>query len=47
MPKKNPADVEVERCLEIQQNAAHRSRAADIILLALLAVAVAKLFQSR
>lgn len=41
MPKKNPADVEVERCLEIQQNAAHRSRAADIILLALLTVAIA------
>ena len=41
MPKKNPADVEVERCFEIQQNAASRSRVADVILLALLTAVIA------
>ena len=41
MPKKNPADVEVERCFEIQQNTASKSRVADIILLTTLAVIIA------
>ncbi len=41
MPKKNPADIEVERISQIQQNTASRSRVADLILLALLTAAIA------
>lgn len=41
MPKKNPADVEVERCFEIQKNAAAKSRLPDIILLIILAAVIA------
>lgn len=41
MPKKNPADIEAERCFAIQERTAHRSRLADTILLILLSLLIA------